>query len=120
MDVLMVTLLKANNNNKALTVFDNFIDAIKQFGTPSRVRCDYGVENVDVCTYMEGIRGVNRESAIKGKHNQRIECMWVDVWDNVLNEVYDLFSHMELQNILDITNAYHIYAVHYVFSAKDK
>lgn len=118
----MVTLLKANNNNKALTVFDNFIDAIKQFGTPSRVRCDYGVENVDVCTYMEGIRGVNRGSVIKGKrcHNQRIECMWVDVWDNVLNEVYDLFSHMELQNILDITNAYHIYAVHYVFSAKDK
>lgn len=46
--------------------------------------------------------------------------MWVDVWDNVLNEVYDLFSHMELQNILDITNAYQIYAVHYVFSAKDE
>ena len=75
--------MKANNNNKALTT----LDAIKLFGTPSRVRCDYDVENVDVCTYMEGIRGVNRGSAIKGKscHNQRIERLWVDVWDNVLN-----------------------------------
>jgi hypothetical protein len=79
----LVTFLKANNNNKALTT----LDAIKLFGTPSRVRCDYDVENVDVCTYMEGIRGVNRGSAIKGKscHHQRIERLWVDVWDNVLN-----------------------------------
>ncbi|XP_063397451.1 uncharacterized protein LOC134681741 [Mytilus trossulus] len=113
----LVTFLKVSNNNKALTVFNNFIDAIRLFGTPSRVRCDYGVENVDVCTYMEGIRGINRGSAIKGKscHNQRIERLWVDVWDNVSNEFYDLFSYMELKNIFDITNEYHLYALHYVF-----
>jgi hypothetical protein len=58
--------LEISQVDKALTT----LDAIKLFGTPSRVRCDYDVENVDVCTYMEGIRGVNRGSAIKGKSCQ--------------------------------------------------
>lgn len=135
--IRLVTFLKVSNNNKSLTVFNNIIDAINLYGTPSRVRCDYGtpsrvrcdyctpsrvrcdygVENVDICTYMEGIRDVNRGSAIKGKscHNQRIERLWVDVWDNVSNEFYDLFFYMELKNILDITNDYHLYALHDVF-----
>lgn len=34
---------------KAISVFDNFIDAIKDYGIPSRIRCDHGIETVDVC-----------------------------------------------------------------------
>ena len=113
----MITFLKASNNNKSITVFDNFIDATKEFGLPSRIRCDHGVENFDVCTYMEGVRGANRGSAIKGKscHNQRIERLWVDVWENVTNEFYDLFSYMEFENILDVTKKGHMFALYFVF-----
>lgn len=113
----MITFLKACNNNKATTVFDNFIIATKEFGLPSRIRCDHGVENVDVCVYMEGVRGTNRGSAIKGKssHNQRIERLWVDVWDNLSNEFYDLFSYMEIEHLLDLTNPKHVFALHFIF-----
>lgn len=109
-----------SNNNKSLTVFDKFIVATKNYGLPSRVRCDHGVENVDICLYMEHIRGSGRGSAIKGKssHNQRIERLWVDVWDNSTNEFYDLFTYMENRTILDISNAKHMLALHYVFEPR--
>lgn len=116
----MVTFLSSSTNNKALTVFDKFIDATREYGLPSRVRCDRGVENVDVCSYMEHIRGAGRGSAIKGKspHNQRIERLWVDVWDNSTTEFYDLFTYMENENVLDLTNVNHIFALHYVFQPR--
>ena len=43
-----IIYLKCSTNNMASTVLDLFINATNQFGLPSRVRTDQGVENVDI------------------------------------------------------------------------
>ncbi|CAC5355211.1 unnamed protein product [Mytilus coruscus] len=65
---------KGGARTKELPPLHNSIDS-SGYGLPSRIKCDHGVENGEVCFYMENIRGSGRGSAIKGKspHNQRIE-----------------------------------------------
>lgn len=78
---------------------------------------DYGIENFGICEYMEQRRGPNRGSALRGKscHNQRIERLWVDVWENVANEYHDLFMYLEERELLDVTNLNHTQLLHIVF-----
>ena len=93
-----------------------FTEAVSFYGIPSRVRCDHGGENNDVCTLMEVLRGDGRGSALRGAstHNQRIERSWVDMWCGVTNLYYDLFF-LEDEGILDLDNEVHIWALHYVY-----
>ena len=113
----LITFLNASNNNKSTTVYDLFIDATSKHGIPSRIRVDHGGDNSDICIFMEGYRGTDRGSAIRGKssHNQRNERLWVELWDAVINEYYDLFSYMEDSAILDLTSARHMWAFQYGF-----
>ncbi|CAG2216888.1 unnamed protein product [Mytilus edulis] len=76
----MVTFLKASNNNRSITVLNEFIKATTKYGITSRVRIDKGIQNNDVFIFMEDLKGNGRGSAIRGKssHNQRIERLWVD------------------------------------------
>ena len=98
----MLVFLKCSTNNKAMTVFSAFKDAINDYGVPSRVRSDKGGENILVCQYMVAIRGLNRGSHIAGSslHNQRIERIWRDVYRCVC-ATYEIFYSLEAVGVLD-------------------
>jgi hypothetical protein len=62
-----VTGIQVVNNNRAATVSELFDLARAKHGTPSRVRGDHGVENIEVANTMEEIRGSGRGSYIWGR-----------------------------------------------------
>ena len=63
---LKITGMRVSSSNTAQTVLKLFLQAIKEFGCPSRVRGDRGAENVDLCTWMILYRGPNRASFMWG------------------------------------------------------
>ena len=113
-------MLKCTNNNKSETVLSCFLSAVYDYGVPSRVRTDMGQENVGIADFMIEKKGPNRGSIITGKstHNQRIERLWRDVYEGVLDFYYKLFYFMEDNNILDPLNEVHLAVLHYIYLSK--
>ena len=113
----LIVYLKCSTNNRADTVAKLFHDAINCYGLPSRVRCDKGTENYDVGRMMLENRGLDRGSIIVGSsvHNQRIERLWRDLFETVLQFYYRLFYHMEQLGILDPMNEHHLFSLHYIY-----
>lgn len=113
----MIVYLKCNNDNRATTVLKCFVQATTNYFIPSRVRSDYGGENIEVAKFMLINRGLDRGSILTGSsvHNQRIERLWRDVFQRVTGAFYKLFNMMEEVEILDSLNQYHLYCLHYIF-----
>ena len=115
-----IMFLHCSTNNLAGTVLGLFKSAIKDnLGLwPSRIRVDYGVENVLVCDEMVLRQGDGRGSFIAGPstRNQRIERLWRDVYRCVCHFFYYLFYAMEQTRILDLDNPLHMVALHLVFT----
>lgn len=53
----LITYLGASDNNRADTVQSLFVRATEEHGVPSRVRADYGGENLGVRDFMHVVRG---------------------------------------------------------------
>ena len=106
----LVVFMKCSNNNKATTVYANFLKAVELYGLPSRVRSDQGRENCLVAWHMLEYQGLSRGSMLTGSsvHNQRIERLWRDMHESVTKLFYRWFYFMEDQRILDPTNDSHI------------
>lgn len=61
-----VIALRASTNNTANTVLKLFLDAIQNYGVPSRMRGDRGGENMEVAVWMVKHRGAKRASFMWG------------------------------------------------------
>lgn len=98
----LITYLKCSDNT-ASTVLRLFIQATREHGFPSRVRSDYGMENVEVARLMIQQQGTKRGSHITGSsvHNQRIERLWREVNRIVCRPYRNLFYYLEGENLLD-------------------
>ena len=48
----LLVYLRASSNNRSDTVLDCFMNAVREYGLPSRVRSDKGGENVLVSQFM--------------------------------------------------------------------
>ena len=86
-----ILFLKCSNNNLSQTVLELFLKANEKDGFwPSRIRVDYGVENVLVCDAMVEARGEGRGNFIAGPstRNQRIERLWREVFRCVCHLFY--------------------------------
>lgn len=112
-----MTGLKASTNNRADTVLHMFLDAVLEYGMPSRVRGDRGGENRDVAILMNLIRGLHRGSYMWGSstHNTRIERLWVEIGRLFARRWRAFFLRLEELHHLDRSNSEHRWLLHYLF-----
>lgn len=132
----MTTTLRVADNNRAETVGGFFLAAVEKWGWPSRVRGDFGGENLMVKQLMEEKRGLNRGespssvrrsrwltpsrptgSFMQGKstRNQRIERMWRDVRRWSTQSLRDAFENLEQSGLLDIDDEVDLWCLHHVY-----
>lgn len=113
----LIVFLHASTNNRATTVLTYFQEAVVKYNLPSWVRCNLGMENLEVARYMLETRGLNRGSIITGTsvHNQRIERLWRDVNRIVISRFLNIFLYLERNGFLCSTNEVHLYCLQLVY-----
>ena len=108
-----------NKNNYATTVLQSFIQATNTFSflLGFAVTMEEKILRLQSLCYLH-VQGFNRGSVLtrSSVHNQRIERLWMDVFQRVTGNFYKLFNRMEEVGILDpLNNVHYIYCLHYIF-----
>lgn len=113
----LIVFLGASSNNRADTVLRLFHNAIARYNIPSRVRSDYGMENIDVGRFMIATRGLNRGSFLTGSsvRNQRIERLWRETNRIIASRFVNIFLYLEQQSIFNPDSELHLLALHIVY-----
>ena len=77
-------------------------NGVEQWGLPSRVPCDYGIENFYVGQYMIEHRGEGKGSIIteSSVHNSRVERAYQDVFSGVLGFYAGIFEQWKKKAFL--------------------
>ena len=126
--------MRASTSNTAKAVLKLFLDIIKEFGCPYRIRGDRGSENVDLCTWMIMFRGPNRASFMWGTyvlyqgqpfsivlmmtrstHNTWIERLWLESGRHFARGWRAFFHRLERLHFLDRDDPHHIWLLHTLF-----
>jgi len=126
--------MRVSTSNTAQTVLKLFLDIIKTYGCPSRIRGDRGSENVDLCTWMIMYRGPNRASFMWGTyvawymskypfvltshrstHNTRIERLWLETGRHFARGWRAFFTRLERLHFLERDDPQHIWLLHTLF-----
>lgn len=112
-----ITYLGCADNNRAVTVFRLYADAISQFGLPDYVRSDYGGENTEIWKYMICSHNMDYSCVITGSsvHNERIERLWRDVHRCIVSPFAQKFRTLEENGYLDPLNEVDLYILHLIF-----
>uniref|UniRef100_A0A8C4RTA1 Integrase core domain-containing protein n=1 Tax=Erpetoichthys calabaricus TaxID=27687 RepID=A0A8C4RTA1_ERPCA len=115
-----IVYIEASNNNSASTVLTFFLEGVRNFGLPLRVRGDASSENVLVERYMISERG-HVGSFIVGRsvHNQRIERLWAELNRAVTSYFKGIFLFMEENLVLDSNSEVDMYCLHYIYTRGD-
>ena len=111
----LITYINCSTDNKALTVLTYFVRATCLYGLPSRVRSDHGGENTLVALLMNLLQGQARHITGRSVHNQRIERLWRDVFQQVVHYFYKLFYSFEDEQILNPEDNTHKMALQVVY-----
>ncbi|KAK7050085.1 hypothetical protein R3P38DRAFT_2504292 [Favolaschia claudopus] len=109
--------IRVHNNNRGASVLALLQDIIATHGTPSRIRGDHGVENIEIAIYIEELNGSGRGSFIWGRsvHNTRIERLWYNVTHGFGKKWKQFFLDLEANHGLNPTRPGHIWLLHHLF-----
>ena len=111
-----IIYLRCSSNNLAETVLNLSMNAVGRDGDhwPSRIKVVRGVENILVCDAMVQYRGEWMASFIAGSstHNQRIECLWREVYRCVCHLFYYTFYAVESSGLLNVEDLIQLFVLH--------
>jgi hypothetical protein len=108
----LVVMLECHDNNRAVTVLEQFGRAVDLHSFPLFVRTDRGGENILVHQSMQVVRG--EHSSRRGSSTRNQQRFWKFVRTHVLYPFVCVFEELEEYDV-DFENDEHVFCVHFLF-----
>lgn len=112
--LIYLTIMDNNRSKSTMQLFDA---AVKEHQVPAAVYCDHGGENVRIADFMHANRPDDEFDPVKvgsSKHNTRIERLWRDARNVVLDFYITLFRSYEKDGML-LTDVRTMFLLRYMF-----